>query len=443
MGSPSRKATTSFIFVTLFLDVLGLGLVIPITPGLMKEYLPNSHYQSEAYGAFIAAYSLALFLASPFLGALSDSIGRRPTILLALVGSAIDYLLMAAAPNVWFLFLGRAIGGVTGASAASVAAYIADVTPPEKRAQSYGTMGMIFGVGFIVGPLFGGLLGHVGVNYGGGLRLPLYVAAGLTAANALYGAFVLPESLALKNRKPFKWSSANPFATIPGLRRFPAVFGLVAALLVRQLGEYGVHATWVLYTGHKFGWGSRENGISLAFVGIVIAVVQGGVVRRFVPRFGEKRAVFVGHCVLLTGYVLYGIAPSGWLMYAIIVLSGLGEMAGPTTFALITRHVPSNEHGTVQGAITSLGSITGILAPAIAASIFGFFTSPGAPVHFPGASFLSSALFVLVALILVMRSLAEHPLPPKEEEPSATPSEPPGEVGGEGATEPQASPSET
>jgi len=416
MSSPSRKAATGFIYITLLLDVLGLGIVIPITPGLMKEYLPSSPYQSEAYGAFIATYALALFLTSPFLGSLSDSIGRRPTILVALVGSAIDYLLMASAPNLWLLFVGRAIGGMTGASAASVAAYIADVSPPEKRAQSYGTMGMIFGGGFIVGPLFGGLLGHVGVHYGGGLRLPLYVAAALTAANALYGAFVLPESLPLKNRKPFTWASSNPFATIPGLRRFPAVFGLVAALLVRQLGEYGVHATWVLYTGHKFGWGSKENGISLAFIGIVIAVVQGGVIRRFVPRFGERRAVVVGHGVLLSGYVLYGIVPEGWMMYVVIVLSGLGEMAGPTTFALITRHVPSNEHGTVQGAITSLGSITGILAPAIAATVFGFFTSPTASVRFAGAPFISSALFVSLALFLVVRSLSAHPLPPKEEE---------------------------
>lgn len=416
MKASPRNATLGFIFFTLFLDVLGMGIVIPIGPKLIAGFIHDTGAQSRAYGAFIATYALMLFLFSPLLGALSDQVGRRPVILVALVGSAIDYLVMAMAPSLWLLFLGRAIGGLTGASAASVGAYIADVSPPEKRAQSYGTMGMIFGIGFIAGPLFGGLLGDLGERTGVGPRLPFYVAAGITACNALYGAFVLPESLAPANRKKFKLSSGNPFATIPGLRKYPVVFSLVAALCIRQLGEYGIHATWVLYTTNKFGWGMRENGISLAVIGIVIAVVQGGLLRVIVPKLGERRAVFVGYTVLLTSYLLFAAATSGWMMYVIIVVTGLGEMAGPTTFALITRHVPANEHGSVQGAITSLGSVTGILAPAIATSLFGFFVSDQAPFRLPSAPFLSGVVFVALALGLVARSFAKHPPPPPADE---------------------------
>jgi DHA1 family tetracycline resistance protein-like MFS transporter len=411
MNGP-RKATVGFIFVTLFLDVLGMGIVIPVAPRLIASFLAEPAAQIRAYGAFVAVYALMLFFFSPILGSLSDKVGRRPVILGSLLGSALDYILLATAPSLWLLFVGRAIAGITGASAASVGAYIADVSPPEKRAQNFGMMGLAFGLGFIAGPLLGGLVGDLGERLGFGIRLPFYVAAALTLANAMYGMFVLPESLPPKNRKPFTFASTNPFAAIPALRKYPIVFDLAAAVCLRNLAEYSLHATWVLYTTHKFGWSIRQNGISLAVDGVVIAIVQGGLIRVVVPRFGERRAVIVGYVVAAASYLFYGAATAGWMMYVIIVASGLGQLAGPTTHAIITRHVPANEQGAVQGSLTSLGSLTGILAPAIATSLFGFFVSDQAPIKLPGAPFFAGCLFTVAAVVLVMRSFARHPPPP-------------------------------
>ncbi|MBK8215139.1 MAG: TCR/Tet family MFS transporter [Myxococcales bacterium] len=412
MSKEPKKATLGFVFVTLFLDVLGMGIVLPIAPKLMASFGVAVEGSSRLYGAFVAVYALMLFAFSPGLGALSDRVGRRPVILFSLVGSAVDYLLMALAPTLWLLFLGRALSGLTGASAPAVGAYIADVTPPEKRAQSFGTMGMMFGIGFVVGPMIGGLLGDLGERTGIGMRLPFFVAAAVTAGNAVFGAFVLPESLSPENRKAFVWSSANPFAALPALRRYPAVFELVAALCVRQLGEYGYHATWVLYTTHKFGWTMRDNGISLAVAGLVIAFVQGFALRKLMPRWGEQKAVVVGYGLSFLAYVLFGVATSGWMLYAILVATGLSELAGPATAGLVSRHVPANEQGAVQGAITSVGSLTAVIAPAIATSVFAFFVSPRAPLQFPGAPFFVGSVFVAIAFALVQRSFRKHPIPP-------------------------------
>ena len=286
------------------------------------------------------------------------------------------------------------------------------MTPPEKRAQSFGTMGMMFGIGFVVGPLVGGLLGDLGERTGIGMRLPFFVAAGVTGVNALFGLFVLPESLARENRKEFVWASANPFAALPALRRYPAVFELVAALCVRQLGEYGYHATWVLYTTHKFGWTMRDNGISLAVAGVVIAFVQGVALRKVMPRWGEQKAVVVGYGLSFLAYILFGIATAGWMLYAILVATGLSELAGPATAGLVSRHVPANEQGAVQGAITSVGSLTAVAAPAIATSLFSFFVSDRAPLQLPGAPFFLGSVFVAIAFALVQRSFRKYPVPP-------------------------------
>lgn len=412
MSIVPKKATLGFVFITLFLDVLGMGIVLPIAPKLMASFGVAVEGSSRLYGAFVAVYALMLFAFSPGLGALSDRVGRRPVILFSLIGSAVDYLLMALAPTLWLLFVGRALSGLTGASAPAVGAYIADVTPPEKRAQSFGTMGMMFGIGFVVGPLVGGLLGDLGERTGIGMRLPFFVAAGVTGVNALFGLFVLPESLARENRKEFVWASANPFAALPALRRYPAVFELVAALCVRQLGEYGYHATWVLYTTHKFGWTMRDNGISLAVAGVVIAFVQGVALRKVMPRWGEQKAVVVGYGLSFLAYILFGIATAGWMLYAILVATGLSELAGPATAGLVSRHVPANEQGAVQGAITSVGSLTAVAAPAIATSLFSFFVSDRAPLQLPGAPFFLGSVFVAIAFALVQRSFRKYPVPP-------------------------------
>lgn len=412
-----RSATVGFIFVTLFLDVLGMGIVIPVAPRLISSFLSDPSAQSRAYGAFVAVYALMLFFFSPVLGSLSDKVGRRPVILFSLLGSALDYVLLASAPTLWLLFLGRAVSGITGASAASVGAYIADVSPPEKRAQNFGMMGLAFGLGFIAGPLLGGLVGDFGERHGFGMRLPFYVAAALTLANAAYGMFVLPESLSRANRKAFTLASANPFKAIAALRKYPIVVDLAAAVCLRNLAEYSLHATWVLYTTYKFGWSIRQNGISLAIDGVIIAAVQGGLIRVIIPKLGERRAVLVGYGVAAASYLFYGAATAGWMMYVVIVASGLGQLAGPTTHAIITRHVPADEQGAVQGSLTSLGSLTGILAPAIATSLFAFFVSDKSPIVLPGAPFYAGCLFTLAALALVLRSFARHP--PPAPEPSA------------------------
>ncbi len=416
-----RKAALSFIFITLFLDILGIGLIIPITPRLVGTFVSDPSAQSRTYGAFIALYAVMQFLFSPILGALSDKVGRRPVILGSLAGAGIDYLVMAMAPTLGLLFLGRLVSGITGASLTAATAYIADVSPPEKRAQNFGIIGIAFGLGFVAGPALGGIVGDFGQKMGLGLRLPFFVAAGLSLVNAAYGAFVLPESLSLANRKAFSLSRANAFSAIVALKRYPVVLGLAASLCLRNLAEFSLHAVWVLFTAYKFHWGIRETGISLALVGIVAAVVQGGLIRPIVRTIGERRAVLVGYGIAAFAYALYGVAAAGWMMYAIIVVTGFGGIAGPTTQAIISRQIPANEQGAVQGALTSLSSLMGILAPALATTLFGYFISPRAPVHLPGAPFFSSALLTLAALAMAARSLTKNPPPPLIPSPASEP----------------------
>lgn len=404
-----RKAALGFIFVTLFVDVLGLGLIIPITPRLVGSFVSDASSQSRTYGLFIAVYALMQFIFSPILGALSDKIGRRPVILGSLLGSGIDYLVMAMAPSLGVLFVGRIVSGISGASITAASAYIADVSPPAKRAQAFGLIGIAFGLGFIAGPALGGVVGDLGEKMGLGLRLPFFVGAALCLLNGAYGLFVLPESLAPENRRNFSLSRANAFSAIGALKKYPVVLGLAATLCFKNLAEFGLHSTWVLYTAYRFHWGIRDTGISLAVIGLVAAVVQGGLLRFVVPGLGEKRAVLLGYAMSVAAFVLYGAATSGWMMYAIIVATGLGGIAAPTTQAILSRQVPANEQGAVQGALASLSSLMGIIAPAIATSLFAFFISDRAPFQLPGAPFFFSAFLTAVALVLCARSLAKHP----------------------------------
>jgi len=403
-----RKAAIGFIFITLFLDILGIGLIVPIAPKLIGSFVADASAQSRTFGAFIAIYALMQFIFSPLLGALSDKVGRRPVILGSLLGSGIDYLVLATAPTLWLLFVGRLISGITGASITAATAYIADVSPPEKRAQNFGIIGLAFGLGFIAGPALGGLVGDFGERVGLGLRLPFYLAAALSFLNAGYGAFVLPESLPPEHRKPFSLSRANPFSAALALRRYPIVFELAASLCLRNLAEYSLHAIWVLYTSYRFHWTVRQTGLSLAVVGIVGAVVQGGLIRIVVPKLGE-RAVLVGYSLAALSYFLYGGATAGWMMYAIIAATGLGGIAAPTTQAIISRQVPPTEQGSVQGALASLSSLMGILAPAIATTLFAYFISSDAPFQLPGAPLFSSSLLTVGALVLTVRSFARNP----------------------------------
>ncbi len=395
----SRKPALGFIFITLVLDVLGIGLIVPILPKLIEELSGgNVTSASHTYGFLAALYSLMQFLFAPLLGNLSDRFGRRPVILSSLLGSGLDLLLLAWAPTLPWFYLGRILAGITGASYSAATAYIADVTPPEKRAQSFGLIGAAFGLGFIVGPMVGGALGAYG------LRVPFLAAAGLTLVNWLYGVFVLPESLRPENRRAFEWSRVNPVTSLLALRRYPVVFGLTGTFFLLNLAHQVFPSTWVLYTTHRYGWSVRETGLSLGLVGLMAAVVQAGLSRRLIPAFGEEKSALGGLCIGTLAMVAYGLAPQGWMMYAIIVLGSLGGITGPAVQGLISRSVGANEQGAVQGSLGSLVSVAGIVGPPVATSLFGYFIRPDAAWHLPGAAFYFSAVLTFVGLLLAARS---------------------------------------
>ncbi len=399
-----RAPAIPFILVTLFLDVLGIGLIVPILPRLIEELSGgNVSSASTTFGLLASLYSLMQFLFAPVLGSLSDRYGRRPVILSSLLGSGLDYLLLAVAPTLGWFFVGRVIAGVTGANVTAASAYIADVSPPEKRAQSFGLIGVAFGLGFIAGPALGGLLGEIG------LRLPFYAAAGLTLLNWCYGLLVLPESLDARNRRAFEWRRANPVGSLAALRRHAVVFGLAGTFFLLHVAHTAVHSTWVLYTAYRYGWTVTQTGVSMAIVGAMAAIVQGGLVRVVVPRLGERRAIGVGLSIGVFTMAGYALATEGWMIYPILVFGSLGGITGPAAQALISKTVAANEQGAVQGALSSLGSVAGFIGPLIATTLFGYFISPRAPVSVPGAPFYAGALFLLGALGLALRAFRRCP----------------------------------
>lgn len=395
-----------FIFVTLFLDVVGLGIVIPVLPKLIESLTNNQiGTASTIYGLFVAVYALMQFLFAPVLGSLSDQFGRRPVILLSLLGSGIDYVLLGFAPSIEWLFVGRVISGLTAANFTAVTAYIADVSPPEKRAQNFGLIGAAFGLGFIVGPAIGGLLGNVG------LRIPFFVVAGITLLNFLYGFFVLPESLAPENRRAFDWKRSNPIGSLLDLRRYPTVLGLAFVIFLSGLGQNILQSIWVLYTGFRYNWGPAEVGISLAVVGLSAILVQGFLVGRLVAGLGEARALMFGLAISIVSYIAYGLAPDAWMFYVIPFISSLSFVAGPSAQALVSRTVQANEQGAVQGALTGLISLSGIVGPLLSTNVFSYFISPAAPILLPGAPFFLGAGFFVLGLLVASRVLVHTPVP--------------------------------
>ena len=402
--SAARKPALGFIFVTLFLDILGVGLIIPILPKLIEEFQGGRvEVAAHTYGLLAALYSLMQFVCAPLLGSLSDRFGRRPVILASLFGSGLDYLLLAYAPSLGWFFVGRILAGITGANFTAATAYIADISPPEKRAANFGIVGAAFGLGFIAGPALGGLLGEVS------LRLPFLVAAGLTLVNWLYGLLVLPESLPVENRRAFAWGRANPVGALLALQRHPEVFGLTGTYFLMNLAHQVFPSTWVLYTSYRFGWTPRQTGESLALVGLMAAVVQGGLTRVLVPRLGERRAALLGLTLSASALLAYGSVTAGWMIFVVIVFGSLSGIAGPSVQGLISRGIAPDEQGAVQGALTSLASVAGVLGPALATSLFGFFISAGAPVRLPGAAFYFSSGLTVVAMLLALRSFRRGP----------------------------------
>ncbi|RYU81286.1 TCR/Tet family MFS transporter [Hymenobacter persicinus] len=410
--SDKRPAALGFIFVTLLLDVIGFGIIIPIMPKLIGDLL-GSHLSaaerlSEAarYGGWMMfAFASMQFLFSPVLGNLSDKFGRRPVLLFALFGFGLDYLFLAFAPSIGWLFVGRIIAGITGASFSTAMAYIADISPPEKRAQNFGLVGAAFGMGFAIGPVIGGLLS------GFGPRVPFLVAAVLTLCNWLYGYFILPESLDQAHRRPFDWKRANPIGSLRQLQRYPVILGMVGSLVCIYLAAHSTQSTWSYYTMYKFSWTAKWVGYSLGAIGILTGLVQGLLIRWVNPKLGPKRSVFIGLGMYAVGFLLFAFATEGWMMFAFLVPYCLGGIAGPALQGIMSGQVPANEQGELQGALTSLVSLTSIVGPPFMTNLFSYFTGPEAPVHFPGAAFLAGAVLTVVSVLLAVRSLANYVAP--------------------------------
>jgi DHA1 family tetracycline resistance protein-like MFS transporter len=392
-----RQAGIAFILLTVLLDVIGFGIIIPVLPELVTDLLGGDSNAASTYYGFIAAsFALMQFLFAPLLGALSDQVGRRPVILIALFGYAVNYALLALAPSVWWLFAARLLSGITGASVSTANAYIADISTDDNRTRHYGLLGAAFGLGFIIGPGLGGVLGHLGP------RVPFWFSMAIVLVNWVYGLLVLPESLPVERRRPFSWARANPFTSIANLRRYPLVLGLSAAFVLLSLGQRGMESVWVLYTDYRYGWQAVHNGLAMALVGVLTAAVQAGLVRVVVPRIGERRAIVVGLLLSTVSLALCGLAAQGWMMLAVLAVAALGGLAPPAIQSLVARSVAADEQGSVQGTITSLMSLTAVVAPLIATQLFACFTGPDTPVVLPGAPFFMSASLVLGALLVAL-----------------------------------------
>ena len=397
----NRKAAIGFIFITLLIDVTGLGLIIPVVPKLIEQLLHTTDISKVAlYGGLLTfSYAIMQFLFAPVLGNLSDKFGRRPVLLFSLFGFGLDYLLLSFAPSITWLFVGRVIAGITGASMTTASAYIADISTPETRAQNFGMIGAAFGLGFIIGPMIGGLLGEMGP------RIPFLVAAGLALLNAAYGYFILPESLGVENRRSFDWKRANPISSLKNLSRFPAVSGLIVSFFLIYIASHAVQSNWSYFNIEKFKWTPKIIGISLAVVGVLVSAVQGGLVRFVNPKLGNEKSVYVGLLLYTFGLVLFGLATQSWMMFVFLIPYCLGGISGPGLQAIISGQVPPNEQGELQGSLTSVISITSIVGPLVMSNLFAYFTGPSAPIYFPGAPFMLAAFLMLLSCFFAYRAL--------------------------------------
>ncbi|MDO9564284.1 MAG: TCR/Tet family MFS transporter [Bradyrhizobium sp.] len=400
----ARGGAVIFIFITILLDMLALGLIIPILPKLVESFVANDTADAaRIFGLFGTAWALMQFFFSPILGALSDRFGRRPVILLSNLGLALDYVLMALAPSLLWLFIGRVISGITSASVSTAYAYITDVTAPERRAAVFGKIGVAFGAGFILGPAVGGLLGDIDS------RLPFWVAAGLSFANTLYGYLILPESLPRARRSALRWKSANPIGALHLLRSDRMLAGLSVVNFVAQTAHVVLPSTYVLYATYRYGWNTTTVGLTLAMVGICTMVVQGAAIGPIVRRFGERRALMLGLGCGAVGFLIFGLAPTGPLSWLGIPVMALWGLSGAAIQALMTQLVALDQQGQLQGATTSVQSVSQMIGPFLFTLTFAYFIGAQAPLQMPGAPFLLAAALLLLALMIAARTLAGKP----------------------------------
>ncbi len=400
-----RNAALGFIFITILVDVIGLGIIIPVVPKLIEQLTGEGISEASRYGGWLVfCFAIMQFLFSPVLGGLSDKFGRRPVLLLSLLGLGLDYILHAYAPSITWLFIGRLIAGVMGASITTATAYIADISTPEKRAQNFGLIGAAFGLGFIIGPVIGGLSAQWGAN------VPFLVAAALTLLNLLYGYFVLPESLLKENRRKFEWKRANPIGSLKHLRKYPVVSGLIVSLVLIYIASHAVQSNWSYFTIYKFNWDAQMVGYSLAFVGILVSLVQGYLIRVINPKLGQNKSIYLGLFLYALGLVLFGIAWKEWMMFVFLIPYCLGGIAGPALQGLISNQVPPTEQGELQGALTSLISLTSIIGPLVMTNLFAYTTAKDSLFFLPGAPFFLAALLILISGYFAFKTLSKHRL---------------------------------
>ncbi|WII73580.1 TCR/Tet family MFS transporter [Bdellovibrio sp. 22V] len=393
----NSKAGILFIFITVTLDMIGIGLVIPSLPDIMRRFVSSETSVSEYFGYFISVYALMQFVASPLLGALSDRFGRRSILLVSLLVAGFDYILMAYAPTLEILFAGRILAGLTGANITVAMAYIADVSTDENRSANFGMIGAAFGLGFIIGPAIGGLLGHYGPHY------PFLLAAGMNLLNFLFGLFILPESLAPEMRRQINLAKTNPFSSLLKSLQAKHILGLLLVYFLFQLAGQTHPSIWTLYTETRYQWTTTQVGMSLAVVGILSAIAQGWLTRIVVPKIGEHKAVAWGAFGYTLTFILFALATEGWMMYAILIFSAIFWVAPPALQSLISHNVPPQEQGELQGSLVSLTALACIITPLVTTKLFAVFGAKSASVYVPGAPYFFAAVIALVSWLIIAR----------------------------------------
>jgi len=390
-----------FIFITIFIDITGLGIIIPVIPALLTDLIDGTISEAAKYSGWLMfSYATLQFLFAPVLGGLSDQYGRRSIILLSLLGFGINYIVMAIAPTITWLFIGRIFQGIMGASMTTAAAYIADISTPEKKAQNFGLIGAAFGLGFILGPVIGGFLGQYGP------RVPFIAAAIFTLVNLIYGYFILPESLPIENRRKFDIKRANPIGTLLSLKRYPIISGLLMCIVLFNISAHATQSTWTFFTIEQFNWNEKWVGYSLGFVGLMAAIVQGGLIRIIIPKIGNIKSVYFGMVFYIIGLTLFAFANQSWMMFAIVIPFSLGGITGPALQGIMTNKIPHDEQGEFQGGMTSLVSLTAIIGPLLMTNLFSYFTSKETNIYFPGAPFMLAAILSFIGLLIAYNFLS-------------------------------------
>jgi DHA1 family tetracycline resistance protein-like MFS transporter len=395
MKKNKKQAAIGFIFITMLIDITGWGIIIPVIPKLIEELIHGDLSEAAKIGGWLTfAYAITQFVCAPLIGNLSDKYGRRPILLFSLLGFALDYMFLSVAPTIGWLFVGRIIAGITGASITTAAAYIGDVSTNENRAKNFGMIGAAFGLGFIIGPVIGGLLGQFGA------RVPFYAAAGLCFLNFLYGLFILPESLDKKHRRAFEWKRANPVGALLNLKKYPSLIGLIVSIFILYVASHAVQSNWSYFTMYQLHWDEKMVGISLGVIGLLVGVVQGGLIRWINPKLGNEKSIYLGMALYSIGMFLFAFASETWMMFAFLVPYCLGGIAGPALQAVVSADVPPTEQGEIQGTLTSLMSASAIVGPPLMSTVFYYFTHSGAPFQFAGAPFILGGVLMLISAVI-------------------------------------------